>query len=217
MDWCTPMKKLFFQLGKVDFQGMATGIAAAEEVDHDNEVLDYFGSKPYFQAWSDVQMAASKGKSKGNLRLQHDPKTCIGKLTDLTFDDANKCIRVSVKVVDPVAKELLREGVLTGFSIGGEYIKKTPMSNGTVRYIAGPSELSVVDKPCAPSALFEHVKADGSSELRKFAKHVRPVEYAILEMVKYGFMDDAMICQALGTTAGEISKVRKKFKAYNCS
>src|SRR6267154_3597670 len=163
-------KQIFFQLAKYDpFLGVATGVAAAEELDHDGEILDYNGSKPYFQQWSDSQFTASKGQSKGNVRLQHDAKRCVGKLSDIQFDDAARKVRVVAQIVDPVAKDLLRTGCLTGFSIGGDYIKRTPMPNGVVKYIAGPAEISVCDRPCAPSATFESVKADGTHELRKFA------------------------------------------------
>jgi len=178
------MKQLFVQMTKFDpFQGLITGVAAAEEIDHDGEVLDYLASKPYFQAWSASQKAASGGKSAGNVRLQHDAKTCVGKLISMDFDDANKRIRVSAKIIDPVAKTLLQEGVLTGFSIGGDYVSKTPMANGLVRYVAGPNEISVVDRPCAPSALYESVKADGSTEMRKFAKGMEP-RLAIISLMK---------------------------------
>jgi len=169
----TPEFRKFFQLEKYDeFQGIAIGVAAAEELDHDNEILDYEGSKPYFQAWSASQMKASGGKSKGNVRLQHDDKRPVGILTAIDYDDTNKMVRVASQIVDPVAKQMLAAGVLTGFSIGGDYIKRTPMPNGAVRYIAGPSEVSVCDRPCAPSALFSVVKGNGQTEMRKFAPRV---------------------------------------------
>ena len=45
-------------------------------------------------------------------------------------------------------------------------MKTTPTGK---RYTAKPAEVSLVDNPCNPSAHFEYVKADGSTELRKFA------------------------------------------------
>ena len=163
----------YFQLSKIDpFQGIAVGVAAAEEIDRDNEILDYAASKPYFLDWSKTQKADSQGKSFGNIRLQHDDKRPVGRLLDLQFDDAKKQIRVTAKIEETEARNLLATGVLTGFSIGGKYAKRTPMPNGTVRYVAGPiGEISIVDRPCAPSAVFEAVKSDGTTELRKFAKN----------------------------------------------
>jgi len=45
-----------------------------------------------------------------------------------------------------------------------------PLTNDAVKYIAGPGEISVCDRPCAPSAVFSAVKQGGGVELRKFAK-----------------------------------------------
>jgi len=157
----------FFQLEKIDFQGIAIGVAAAEELDHDNEILDYLGSKPYFQKWSASQEAASRGLSKGNVRFQHDEKRPVGHLIDISYDDANKLVRVAAKIEEPVAKGMLASGTLTGFSIGGDYVKRTPMPNGATKYIASPAEISVCDRPCAPSATYTVVKGDGRTELRK--------------------------------------------------
>jgi hypothetical protein len=162
----------YAQLRKWDeFQGIATGVIACEEPDHDGEILDYNGSKDYFKQWSAQQNANSQGKSFGNLRLQHDPKRIVGSvISPLEFDDTNKRIMVSAKVIDPIAKELLNAGALTGFSIGGDYVSKKPLMNGLVRYIARPQEVSICDRPCSPSAVFSSVKSDGSTELRKFQK-----------------------------------------------
>jgi len=162
LDWTR-----YFQLQKYDeFQGIASGIATAEKKDYDGETLLYNESKPYFQTWSDNCLKDSRGLNWGNIRLQHSDKDPVGKLNSpIVFDDAKKEIRVEAKIVDPVAKDLLREGVLTGFSIGGRYVKR----NADGSYVADPIEISVVDRPCLPEATFQTVKSDGSCELRKFA------------------------------------------------
>jgi len=161
----------FFRLEKFDpFQGIAIGVAAAQEPDRDKEVLNYAASKPYFQNWSASVLKDSQGKSFGNVRFQHDDKRPVGRLFSLDFDDAKKQIRVGAQVVEQAAKDLLAAGVLTGFSIGGRYVSKTPITGGLTEYVADPSEISVVDRPCAPSAVYSVVKQDGTLELRKFAK-----------------------------------------------
>ncbi len=161
----------FAVLKSVDFDGVAVGTIACQEPDSDSEILDYFASKPYFQQWSDTQFKNSGGKSYGNVRLQHDSKKVVGLLTSpLQFDDANKRIKVSAQIVDPIAKEMLQLGALTGFSIGGDYVSKRPLANGLISYIAKPAEVSVCDRPCSPSATYDLVHADGQIELRKFAK-----------------------------------------------
>lgn len=175
----------FFRLEKYDpFEGIAYGVAAAEEPDRDKEILDYAGSKPYFQAWSDSVQKDSGGKSFGNVRFQHDDKRPVGHLVQpLEFDDARKQIRIAAKINEPQARNMLAEGDLTGFSIGGAYVQKTPLGNGFTRYVANPSEISVVDRPCAPSASFSVVKSDGSCEQRLFkystARPVKPDRSAL--------------------------------------
>ncbi|MGU3416958.1 hypothetical protein [Methylobacterium sp. D54C] len=42
-----------------------------------------------------------------------------------------------------------------------------------MRYTADPSEVSLVDLPCLPSATFQVLKADGAAETRAFAESVR--------------------------------------------
>ena len=161
----------FFILEKFDsFQGIATGIATAEIKDRDNEVLDYAKSKPHFMAWSESVQKDSEGKSLGNVRLQHKEDHIAGKLTDIQYDDDNKLVRVSAKIVDPLTKELLQEGCLTGFSIGGRYVDKKVMPDGSTRYVADPCEISVVDRPCLAEAAFQSVKADGGTSVTQFFK-----------------------------------------------
>jgi hypothetical protein len=168
----TNFKKVFL-LEKYDpFQGIATGTATAEAPDRDKEELVYDESKPFFQAWSDSVHKDSGGKSVGNVRRQHDDKIVAGKLNAIEFNDDAKMIRVEAKIVEPVTKDMLEQGCLTGFSIGGRYVKKYPANkDGIVRYVADPCEISVVDRPALPGAVFQSVKSDGSFELRKFAKY----------------------------------------------
>jgi hypothetical protein len=163
-----------FQLQKYDpFTGEFIAVAAmGKVVDRAKERLDYPGSKPYFQKWSDSQYEASGGKSYGNVRLQHDPKRPAGILYKAPeYNDDEQTIRVFGKAVDPVTKELMQSGALTGVSIGGSYVKKTlNPKDGVTDYIASPQEISVVDRPCLAQATFEVVKNEqGETELRKFA------------------------------------------------
>jgi hypothetical protein len=97
----------------------------------------------------------------------HEP-SAVGKLVALDFDDSLKQIYVGAKIVDAVAWQKCSEGVYTGFSIGGQYVKAWK-DGEYVRFTANPAEISVVDNPCVPGAHFTAVKADGQIEIRKFA------------------------------------------------
>lgn len=161
---------LFIPITKVDEEKrLVYGIATQEVLDKANEIMDYESSKPNFEKWSKEIEKASGGKSLGNVREMHSNKAA-GKLTQLNFNDDGKAIEVCAKVVDNDSWSKVLEGVLTGFSIGGSYMKRWKDDSGATRYTADPSEISLVDNPCCPTATFEVIKADGVIEQRKFFK-----------------------------------------------
>jgi hypothetical protein len=159
--------KLFAQIAKIDeSKHEVWGVATAEVVDKEGEIFDYDSSKPYFESWSDEIAKATDGKSLGNVREMHAP-SAVGKLVAIDFDDELKQIRVGARIVDSTAWQKCALGVYTGFSIGGAYVKAWK-DGECVRFTANPVEISVVDNPCVPGAHFTAVKADGTSEVRKF-------------------------------------------------
>ena len=164
--------KLFAQIRKVDEeQRLVYGRAADETPDKSGEVLNYDGSKPHFIKWSEEMSKDTDGKSLGNVRAMHG-KVAAGKLTDISFDDAAHTIDVCAKVVDEAEWKKVLEGVYTGFSIGGSYgAKSVEKVDGKelTRYIAIPNEISLVDRPCIPTAKFFQVqKVDGSVDEVEF-------------------------------------------------
>jgi hypothetical protein len=162
--------RLFATLTKIDESSReVSGLATAEIVDKEGELFDYASSKPYFKAWTDEMSKATDGKSLGNVREMHQP-SAVGKLTGITFDDELKQISVTARIIDDTAWQKCIQGVYTGFSIGGSYVKVWRDGELT-RYTANPAEISVVDNPCNPGSHFTAVKADGSIEVRKFADH----------------------------------------------
>jgi hypothetical protein len=160
---------LFMPLAKVDLdQRIVQGVATAEAPDRVGEICDYASTKPFFEAWSAEALAASGGKSLGAVRAMHG-RVAAGKLTDISFDDEGKRILVAAKIVDDEEWLKVKEGVYTGFSQGGRYVKRWPdPDTGLTRYTAEPSEISLVDLPCVPGATFEVIK-DGVVEKRAFA------------------------------------------------
>ena len=163
------MFDLFLPLTKVDIdERMVHGVATAEAPDRAGEICDYDSTKPYFEAWSAGAREASGGKSLGAVRAMHN-RVAAGKLTDMAFDDEGKRILVAAKIVDDDEWQKVIEGVYTGFSQGGRYVKRwNDRETGMTRYTADPSEISLVDVPCLPGATFEVVK-DGVVEKRAFA------------------------------------------------
>ena len=162
--------KVFVPITKIDAaKRLVYGVVTAEKPDVSGEVCDYATTKPYYQKWSAEFLKASGGKSLGNLRAMHG-NVAAGKLVDIAFNDADKQVEICGKVVDDDEWRKVEEGVYTGFSQGGRYRKRWPDPDQPTltRYTAEPLEVSLVDHPCLPQATFAVIKADGSTELRKF-------------------------------------------------
>lgn len=162
----------------------AWGLFTAEVVDSDNEKADYAYQKGRVQAWSDECKSnttkAGQEQSLGNVRFSHTVQP-VGKVIALLPDDSAKEIGGGTYIYDPQAWDMVKKGILQGFSFGGRYDwrkcdecgRDLPLVQGDnycdgcgkpviVRYGASIAELSVVDRPAVPVALIQHIKADGS-------------------------------------------------------
>jgi len=162
--------KIFVPITKIDAaRRLVYGVVTAEKADVAGEVCDYASTKPLYQKWSQKFADATDGKSFGNLRAMH-ANVAAGKLVEIAFNDEKKRIEICGKVVDDAEWQKVEEGVYTGFSQGGRYLQRWPDPDepALMRYTAEPLEISLVDHPCLPEATFALIKADGSTELRKF-------------------------------------------------
>jgi hypothetical protein len=172
---------LFAQIRKVDeAQRLVIGRMVQEVADKAEEIFDYASSKPLFQKWSAEVSADSNGLSLGNVRAMHG-KVAAGKVTQMDFNDPELAIDVSVKVVDDAEWAKVLEGVYTGFSIGGSYVKRweDPTDKKLTRYTASPSEVSLVDRPCIPTCNYFGVhKADGTEAKVEFK--AQPIAYEVV-------------------------------------
>lgn len=168
-----PELSLLLPLTKVDAANrLVYGLATAETPDRAGEVCDYASTKPLYEKWSGSIAKATDGRSLGNLRAMHG-KVAAGKVTQIAFNDDARQIEICAKVVGDAEWRKVEEGVYTGFSQGGAYAKRWRGEDGLMRYTADPSEVSLVDLPCLPSATFQVLKADGAAETRAFAESVR--------------------------------------------
>jgi hypothetical protein len=169
----TSLKPIFARLTKVDEETRTvTGRACQELVDRDNEMMDYDSSKPEFMKWSAEVHADTGGKPLGNVRAMHG-NVAAGVLTDIRFEDVEKAIDVSAHIVDDQEWKKIVSGTYAGFSIGGRYSKRwsEPINGRMVtKYTAVPSEISIVDRPCIPTAKFFTIhKRDGSTVEQAFS------------------------------------------------
>jgi hypothetical protein len=204
--------RIFARITKVDqAKREVWGRAVQETPDATDEIFDYVSSKPYFEAWSDETSKRTGGKSLGNLRAMHEP-IAAGKLISIDFNDEDKAIDIGTKVVDDAEWDKVLEGVYTGFSIGGKYAKK--WADGTqTRYTAKPSEISLVDRPCVPTATFyDVVKLDGSVVKTPFKeKSMTPVAAidGIVELLNSGAITAPDLLDAARSAVAKAKKTAK--------
>ena len=158
---------LFAQLTKVDeAKRLVFARAAQEVVDKSDEIMDYISSKPHFQKWSSEISADTDGKNLGNVRAMHG-KIAAGRLTQIDFNDSEKAVDVCAYISDDQEFRKCLDGTYTGLSIGGSYVGEKIVEKidgkDIKRYTARPAEISLVDRPCIPTAKFFSVeKADGT-------------------------------------------------------
>jgi hypothetical protein len=160
----------FIPFAKVDeIKRQVWGIVTAEIPDKQDEVCDYAGSKPFYQAVIAEMSKATNGGNFFPLRAMHG-LTAAGKCIGFDFRDDDKEIYMGFEVVDDAEWKKVQKQVYTGFSQGGSMVSSEPdpIFKGCVRYVANPSECSLVDNPCLGASHFQYVKADGVVEIRKF-------------------------------------------------
>src|SRR6266478_2427212 len=115
-----------------------SGIVTAELPDKDLEVCDYEKSKPYYKAVIEEIGKATDGKNFFPLRTMHQ-LNAAGKCIGFHFDDADKEIEMTFKVVDDDAWKKVDERVYTGFSQGGRKVGdqvEDPVYKNCMRYVA---------------------------------------------------------------------------------
>ena len=154
-----------FPITKIDKEKrLIRGVATAEILDSQDEVLSYEGSKKAFEEW------------RGNVREMHQPKA-VGKSVEIEFDDTARSIAVisHISLGAQDTWEKILDSTLEDYSVGGKRVKSTikrvdevperVFAAGkerpeTVRWTDGwkMNELSVVDVGALPGSSFALVK-----------------------------------------------------------
>lgn len=154
---------LGFEITKVDEDKREVwGIATAEVPDHQDDIVDYLGSKEAFDAWAPI----------GNIREQHDAKKAVGTAFSVQHLDSDKSVFLGVRISKGAEDtyQKVKDGTLKGFSIQGKVLKSQPelLANGRkgnriLKYSI--AEVSLVDNPACPIALVSMVKSvDGHAQ-----------------------------------------------------
>jgi hypothetical protein len=154
----------FTKIADTGTEHIVTGILAdGKIVDKQAERLNYWGSKPHFEALAKEMSDATNGRNVFPLRLMHQPRS-IGYFKSIEFDDANEIIRGTAVVTDEDTWAGIKAGQYTGFSCGGSYGARK-YANGATTYVALPAECSIVDNPAVGTARFEYVSKAAKPKL----------------------------------------------------
>jgi len=125
------------------------GYASTEALDCQQEIVKYTA----------IENALPDYMKFGNIREMHQA-SAVGKTIMAAVDKVKKGLWIKAKIVDDVAWKKVKEGVYNGFSIGGNIVSKIGNSIEELKLV----EISVVDRPANPEALFSVIKFDDSGK-----------------------------------------------------
>ena len=146
--------KFFIPFIKADEkEKVVSGYASTEALDSQGDVVERSAIEEALPAYlGDVDQNTGKFRF-GNIREMHQP-SAVGKTMSAKLD--SKGLFIDAKVVDDNAWKKVEAGVYAGFSIGGRALVKT---NNRIKRLK-LSEISLVDRPANPEAIFTMVKFD---------------------------------------------------------
>jgi len=153
------MKPIFVEFVKKDNDKKEVyGYASTPALDSQGEIVEkeaIIKALPgYLGEWDEK----NQRHQYGNIREMHQP-SAVGKTIQAKVDE--KGLWIKGKIVDKDAWEKVKEGVYAGFSIGGRVIESVKNRIKTIRL----SEISLVDRPANPEAVFSMVKFDKAGNM----------------------------------------------------
>lgn len=145
------MAKLYAEIAKMEAQDDGTvkvwGYASSEAVDSDGEVIS-----------AEAMKAAIPDYMKfGAVREMHG-SNAAGTAIEINVEDDGRTF-FGAHIVDPVAVTKVKTGVYKGFSIGGSVTARDELNKSQITGLK-LTEISLVDRPANPDAVFTCFKAD---------------------------------------------------------
>ena len=160
------LTRFYAPLCKVDHQRDGTlkvsGIASSEAVDSDGEII-------LASAIRDALPDFFRLGGSGPLREMHQP-IAAGTVDDAEVVDGDTWITATV--VDKAAIEKVEKRVYRGFSIGGRVVERHATNRKIIKKIR-LHEISLVDRPSNPDAVFDIWKATMAEIESPFVRKVR--------------------------------------------
>jgi phage head maturation protease len=144
--------KIYFPIAKVDGERREVwGYASTEARDDQGEVVT---REALTAALGDYMKFA-------NIREMHQ-LSAVGVAKEAAVDD--KGLYLGAKIVDDQAWQKIIEGVYKGYSIGGRVTNRDPADHNIITGLV-LNEISLVDRPANPEAVFDYWKAGGISNM----------------------------------------------------
>lgn len=145
------MAKLYAEIAKMEAQDDGTvkvwGYASSEAVDSDGEII----------AAEAMKAAIPDYMKFGAVREMHG-SNAAGTAIEINVEDDGRTF-FGAHIVDPVAVMKVKTGVYKGFSIGGSVTARDELNKSQITGLK-LTEISLVDRPANPDAVFTCFKAD---------------------------------------------------------
>jgi caudovirus prohead protease len=145
------MAKLYAEIAKMEAQDDGTvkvwGYASSEAVDSDGEII----------AAEAMKAAIPDYMKFGAVREMHG-QNAAGTAIEINVEDDGRTF-FGAHIVDPVAVTKVKTGVYKGFSIGGSVTARDELNKSQITGLK-LTEISLVDRPANPDAVFTCFKAD---------------------------------------------------------
>jgi phage head maturation protease len=183
---------LYGPLIKIDReQRRIWGYASTQDVDSDGEIV----------LKSAIEAALDDYMKFANVREMH-ALSAVGTAEKASVDD--KGLYITAKIVDDVAWKKVVEGVYKGFSIGGKVLARDPDNRKIITSVR-LDEISIVDRPGNPKAVFDIWKAAG-------ARDPAEVATAGLDTIERNLRPDPadLIMKAFAAKDAEIDRLNKR-------
>lgn len=186
-----------------------TGIVSSEKTDKAKEKVRQAAVLDALDQWG------------GNFREQHDGHRAVGKNLEYWPDVTDEKIpctmtKMVVSAAEPGTQTKVREGILTGFSLGGDVLESKMLKEDgqTIKEITKirVAEISLVDSPMNDDCKFVMVKAEDFAKADEPtvapAETEEPAESPAAEASGVALLNQAreILCQFAAMEAQEISE-----------
>jgi len=185
----------FGEISKVDHENrMVYGYATTDALDNQDEIVTKEATSAALEEYSKWR----------NIREMHQA-SAVG--TAPLLQTTEKGLYIGAKIVDDNAWKKVAEGVYKGFSIGGKRVEDEPYYDEKLKKNVNKvtkyklNEISLVDRPANPEAIFSVAKRDASEDIEK--KVENDIEKHVWSEVEIGQFPDTSFALINRNEAGK--------------